>query len=72
MGVESMVCVLGSSCMTLRVYLRNVFMLKVSIRGYTTDENIDQVYRTHAKLLRNLDRDLSCLRQVYSNLNRNI
>ena len=37
-------------------------LLKGCSRGYVTNENVEQVCRTHAKLLPHLDGAFSCLR----------
>ena len=39
-------------------------LFKGCSRGYATNEDAEQVCRTHAKLLRQLDVAFSCLRQV--------
>ena len=42
----------------------NFILLKGCSRGYVTNENVEQVCRTHAKLLRQMYGAFSCLRKV--------
>ena len=42
-------------------------LLKVCSKGYVTDENFEQVFIIHEKLLCQIDGDLSCLRKVDPN-----
>ena len=45
-------------------------LLKGCSRGYVTNENAEQVCRKHAKIIRQIDGDFSCLRKVESTRER--